>query len=238
MAFTIQNWCRASASANEPLVTLTSGTIVGCFRQYNYYTADTQVTVSASGYFNAGTAYAGVGTEITTGDYVNVYSTTDGTRLVYRLTNTAGVVTSILQIAGTAVQATLSLTAVQFIAGYAAPILALAAPGANRMYTDVNAAFALTYGSAQFAVGGAVGFQYGNTANLAGTKVTTTLAGATLDGLTANSVWTLIPVVVAPVATATAVNAGIYLSNDTAAFTTGTAATFIIQVTANIVPTA
>ena len=89
-----------------------------------------------------------------------------------------------------------------------------------------------------FANGGAVGFQYGNTANLAGTKVTTTLAGATLNGLTANSVWTLIPAVVAPVATATGVNAGIYLSNDTAAFITGTAATMIIQVTANIVPTA
>jgi hypothetical protein len=87
-------------------------------------------------------------------------------------------------------------------------------------------------------VGGAVGFQYGATVNLGGTKVTGTLAGATLDGLTASSVWTLIPAVVAPIATAIGVNAGIYLSNDTAAFTTGTAATMIIQVTANIVPTA
>ena len=231
MAFTIQNWCRASTSANEPIVTLTSGAISGCFREYIYYTADTQVTVAASGYFNS------VAYDLITGDYVDVYSTTDGTRVRYRLTNTAGVITSALS--GYAVaSATLSLTAVQFIAGYAAPILALAAPGANRMYTDVNATFAMTYGSAQFAVGGAVGFQYGNTANLAGTKVTTTLAGATLDGLTASSVWTLIPAVVAPVATATGVNAGIYLSNDTAAFTTGTGATMIIQVTANIVPTA
>ena len=231
MAFTIQNWCRASTSANEPIVTLTSGAISGCFREYIYYTADTQVTVAASGYFNT------VAYDLVTGDYVDVYSTTDGTRIRYRLTNTAGVITSLLSGLATA-SATLSLTAVQFIAGYAAPILALAAPGANRMYTNVHATFALTYGSAQFANGGAVGFQYGNTANLAGTKVTTTLAGATLNGLTANSVWTLIPAVVAPVATATGVNAGIYLSNDTAAFITGTAATMIIQVTANIVPTA
>jgi hypothetical protein len=238
MAFLIQNWCRASASANEPLYSLASSVIVGCFREYNYYTADSQATASASGYFNLGVAYSGVANDIVTGDYVNVYSSADGNKVEYRLTNTAGVITSAIAAGSYSVSATLSLTAAQFIAGYAAPILALAAPGANRMITNVSAAFAMTYGSAQFAAGGAVGFQYGNTANLGGTKVTTTLAGATLDGLTASSAWTLIPAVVAPVATATGVNAGVYLSNDTAAFTTGTGATFVIQVRGNVVATA
>ncbi len=236
MAFTIQNWCRASTSGNEPIYTLASAVVVGCFREYNYYTADTQATVAASGYFNSGTAYHGVGTEVVTGDYVSVYSTTDGTRITYYLTNTAGVITSTMS-ADAFATATMSLTAVQFIAAYATPILALAAPGANRIYTDVNAMAAMTYGSAQFAVGGASGFQYGNTANLAGTKVTTTTAGAAIDALTASSVWTYIPVAVAPIPFATGINAGIYYSNDTAAFTTGTAATFIIQVTAKIVST-
>ena len=237
MAFTIQNWARASVSANEPIITLADSSVSGCFRQYNYYSADAQVTIAASGYFNAGTAYAGVANDIVTGDYVYAYSTASGYAVLYRLTNTAGVITSAIVSGGYEVAATLSLTAVQFIAGYAAPILALAAPGANRMITDVNAAFAMTYGSAQFAAGGAVGFQYGNTANLGGTKVTDTLAGATLDGLTASSVWTLSSVTVAPIATATGVNAGIYLSNDTAAFTTGTGATFVIQVSGKVVST-
>jgi len=232
MAFTIQNWCRASASANEPLITLANSTVSGCFRDYNYYTADSQATVAASGYFN------NVAYDIVSGDYVSVYSSADGDRVLYILTNTAGVITSSIASGAYSVSASLALTAVQLIAGYAAPILALAAPGANRMYTNVRAAFAMTYGSAQFTTGGALGFQYGNTANLGGTKVTTTLAGATLNGLTASSVWTLIPVVIAPVATAVGVNAGIYLSNDTAAFAVGTGATFVIQVNASVVATA
>ena len=235
MAFTIQNWARSTASMNEPLQAVTPGggasVTWGCYREYLYYTADSQATVSASGYFNI------VNAEIATGDYVSVYSSTDLNRITYRLTNTAAVITTSFNTTGSIV-ATLSLTAVQLIAGYAAPILALAAPGANRMYTSVNAAFSMVYGSAQFTTGGALGFQYGATANLAGTKVTSTLAGATLDGLTASSVWTLIPVTVAPIATATGTNAGIYLSNDTAAFAVGTGATLIVQVAANIVATA
>lgn len=238
MALTVQNWARASVSAAEPLTTLTSGTIVGCYREYNYYTADSQATVAASGYFNAGTAYAGVSADIVTGDYVDVYSTADGTLMKYRLTNTAGVVTSTLQGDSGVVRSSTTLTAAQFIAGYATPILVLPAPGANRMYTDVTAQYILTYGSAQFAAGGATGLQYGNTANLGGTKVTATTAGASIAALTANSAWAQVAVTVVPVALATAVNAGIYLSNDTAAFTTGTGASLLVNVNARVVPTA
>jgi hypothetical protein len=238
MTFTVQNWCRASASANEPLYTLTNGIVVGCFRDYNYWTTDSQATASASGYFNLGSPYLGVGTEVVSGDYVNVYSTADGDRVQYLLTNTAGVITTTIAAGSYSVAATLNLTAAQFIAGYAAPILALAAPGANRMYTNVNATVAMTYGSAQFTTGGASGFQYGSSAHLAGTLVTSTEAGATIDGLTASSAWTLVPAVIAPVALSTSVNAPIYLSNDTAAFAVGTGATFVIQVKASVVATA
>ena len=43
MAFTIQNWARASVSMNEPIQSVTdtavsaSPVIEGCFREYNYY---------------------------------------------------------------------------------------------------------------------------------------------------------------------------------------------------------
>lgn len=237
MALTIQNWARASVSASEPLVTLTSGVVVGCFRQYNYYTADSQATVAASGYFNAGVAYGGVSADIVTGDYVNVYSTADGTLLTYRLTNTSGVVTSSLTGSGV-VRATLSLTAAQLIAGYATPILALAAPGANRMYTDVSAQFNFTYGSAQFTTGGNLGLQYGNTANLAGTKATSVLTNTQVNGIAASSAAAIIPATVAPAAVASIVNAGLYLSNDTAAFAVGTGTTIFVNINARIVPTA
>lgn len=232
MALTIQTWARVSVSANEPIVSTTNG----CFRNYNYYTADTQATVAASGYFNAGVTGGGVAYDIVTGDYVAVYSTTDASLMTYRLTNTSGVITTSL-VTGS-VRATLSLTAAQFIAGYATPIVALAAPGANRMYTDVSAQFALTYGSAQYTTGGALGFQYGNTANLAGTKVTSTIAAATVNGLAASSVFALIPAAVTGTAIASVVNQGIYLSNDTAAFAVGTGSSWIIQVNARVVPTA
>lgn len=236
MALTVQNWARASVSAAEPLVTLTSGVVVGCFREYNYYTADTQVTVAASGYFNAGTAYGGVSGDIVTGDYVNVYSSTDGTRVNYRLTNTSGVIT--VTLGASTVRSSLSLTAAQLIAGYAAPIVALAAPGANRMYTDVSAQFNFTYGSAQFTTGGNLGLQYGSTANLAGTKATSTLTNTQVNGVAANSVAAIIPVTVAPAAAANIVNAALYLSNDTAAFAVGTGTTVFININARVVPTA
>ena len=69
MAFTIQNWARASVSGNEPIITLQSAVVEGCFREYSYYSPiDTQATVSASGYFNK------VAQDVTTGDYIKVYS--------------------------------------------------------------------------------------------------------------------------------------------------------------------
>lgn len=233
MALTIQTWARASVSGNEPILSTTQG----CFRTYNYYTADSQATVSASGYFNGGVAYGGLAADITTGDFVSVYSTADNSFFRYRLTNTSGVITASLA-PGSFVSSSTTLTAAQFIAGYATPITVLSAPGANRMYTNVSASYILTYGSAQFASGGATGLQYGTTANLGGTKVTATTAAAAINALTANSAWSQVPVTVVPVALATAVNAPITLSNDTGAFTTGTGASLLVVVNAQVIATA
>jgi hypothetical protein len=93
MALTIHTWCGASASTNEPLDSANSRE---CLREYNYLTTDSQATVSASGYFNGGVAYKGLSNDIVTGDYVNVYSSADSSLLKYRLTNTSGVITSLL----------------------------------------------------------------------------------------------------------------------------------------------
>ena len=236
MAFSVQNWARSSVSAAEPIVTLADASVVGCFREYNYYTADSQSTVSASGYFNAGTAYNGVGTEVVTGDYVNVYSTTDSTLSVYRLTNTSGVITTSF-VSGT-VSARVAATAAQINAMYTTPITLLAAPGANRQYIFLGANVTIDYGSAQFASGGAMHVQYATTTAGGGTKASATVADTVLTGITADSSFTFIPAAVVATAVASIVNQPLCLSNATGVFTTGTGSTAVIGITAAIVPTA
>lgn len=242
MAFTIQNWARSSVSMNEPIQSVTdtavsaSPVIEGCFREYNYYSpVDTQATCAASGYFNAGTADQGVVFDLVVGDLIKVYSLTENSLVTYIVTSvTAGVVT--VAVIGAAIERfVVTLTAAQFIAGYAAPILIAPAPGTNFMYTDVSAQFLDTYGSAQFTTGGSVGIQYGNTANLAGTLATSTVTNTEVNGIAANSIFSLIPATVVPTAKASIANAGLYLSNDTAAFAAGTGAIIRVNVNARLV---
>ncbi len=235
MALTVQNWARASVSANEPIVTLTGGTKVGCFRQYNYYTADAQATVAASGYFNGGVTGGGVSYDIVTGDYVNVYSTSNDTLVIYKLTNTSGVVTSEIYSGG--IQASTTMTAVQFDAMNVTPFQILPAPGAGFAYQFLGGMLSLVYGGTQFANGGVIGFQYGNTAQLAGVECSGTFVAATWAALTASTIVTLLPVAVNS-ATANIANLGIFISNETAPFINGTNATVIVSVSANIVRTA
>ena len=61
-----------------------------------------------------------------------------------------------------------SLTAAQFNGMYATPVSVIAAPGANKAIVVDLVLLNMTYGSAQFASGGVVGLQYGNSAHLAG----------------------------------------------------------------------
>lgn len=233
MALLIANWCRASASANEPVVTLTSGVITGCFREYNYQTTDTQVVVSASGYFNAGVTGAGVAYDLVTGDYINVYSSADASLIKYRVTNTSGVIT-VATVSGVATfNPTVSLT--QFLAAYATPLLVAAAPGAGLVYTNVRAVMTFTYGSAQLANGGDSYLQYTNTANGAGPIATSSVSGTGIAALVASSAWAYgSGATTASPATPTVTNAGLYLTNATAPFITGTAATFALRIRAEI----
>ncbi len=237
MSFLIANWARASVSANEPITTLASSVVVGCFREYMYQTADAQATVAASGYFNqntAGTAvaYNGVATDIVTGDYVRVYSSADTSLVTYRLTNTAGVITSAFVGGSVTLTPTVSLT--QFLAAYATPLLIAAAPGAGLVYTNVRAVMTMTY-NAQLANGGDSFIQYTSTANGAGPVASSAVSGTGIAALVASSAWAYgSGATTASPATPTVVNAGLYLTNATAPFITGTGNTFTLKLRAEI----
>lgn len=127
--------------------------------------------------------------------------------------------------------ATVPLTAAQFNGMYAAPVQLIAAPGANMMISVDKVVLQMTFGSADFASGGVVAAQYGNTIHGAGTAATNTEAAADFfaaastvfqfNGISGNTVGAL--------PTANVSNAGIFLSNATGAFTTGDS-TFIAKV--------
>lgn len=135
--------------------------------------------------------------------------------------------------------ASVAVTAAEFNGMYAAPKLLVAAPGANRLIVVSRAYLIMTYGSAQYASGGAVYFQYDSTANGAGIKASnqqqasdyTGAAASTTFGFNGpNSNASEMPF-------ATTVNKGLYLSNATAAFTTGNS-NFIVKIFYHIIATA
>lgn len=115
--------------------------------------------------------------------------------------------------------AKVDITAAQFNGMYAAPKLLVAAPGANRIYVVDKAILTMTYNSAAYAAGGVVALQYDSTANGAGVAATTTVAAASFQA-TASANFNFIGALAAAPFTTT-VNKGLYLSNQTAAFTTG-----------------
>lgn len=124
--------------------------------------------------------------------------------------------------------AQVAMTAAQFNGMYAAPVVLVAAPGANTMIIVDSIQLVMTYGSAAFAAGGVVAAQYDSTANGAGVIASTTEAAADFFA-TASTVFKLNPgAVLAPFTTC--VNKGLYLSNVTQAFTTGTGSAFIVKV--------
>ncbi len=112
------------------------------------------------------------------------------------------------------------ITTTEFKAMYTTPKLILAAPGSNTLIVVDRAALVMTYNSVAYAVGGTVAFQYGNTAHGAGDYATGTMAAAAFNGTTASNNFIFEDATINSLFSAS-VNKGIYLSNDTAAFTTG-----------------
>lgn len=130
--------------------------------------------------------------------------------------------------------ATVAITAAEFNGMYAAPKQLVAAAGANTLIVPDKIVLLETYNSAAFAAGGVVAAQWDSTANGAGVIATTTLSAATFQ-VTASNAFTLNGGVV-PAPFTTTVNKGLYLSNITAAFTTGNSA-MVAHVWYKVIPT-
>jgi hypothetical protein len=125
--------------------------------------------------------------------------------------------------------ATVNMTLAQFLGMYATPFQILAAPAAGLMHIVHSAAINMHYGSAQLVGGGAVGLQYGNTAHLADPAASSTEAATDFTSAAASTMFRFNGGLSTGVATADAVVTAVFISNDTAAFTVGTGATFTVD---------
>lgn len=131
--------------------------------------------------------------------------------------------------------AAVPISLADFLAMYTTPVQLVAAAGANTLLVLKQLQIVQTYGSAALASGGVAAVQYDSTANGAGVIASTTLSAATFQA-TASSVYTMNPgVVVLPFSTT--VNKGLYLSNLTGVFTTGTGSSFVAHVWYSVIPT-
>lgn len=131
--------------------------------------------------------------------------------------------------------AAVAITAAEFNGMYAAPKLLVAAGGANTLIVLDKLDLLMTYGSAAFAAGGVAAVQYDSTANGAGVIASTTLSAATFFPTTSTGF--MFNTGVVPQTFTTCVNKGLYLSNITGAFTTGTGSSFVAHVWYKVVPT-
>ncbi len=126
--------------------------------------------------------------------------------------------------------ATVNMTLAQFLGMYATPFQILAAPAAATMHIVHSCAINMHFGSAALVGGGAVGLQYGNTAHLADPPASSTEAATDFTGAAASTMFRFNGGLSTGVATADAVATAVFISNDTAAFTVGTGATFTVDV--------
>lgn len=119
--------------------------------------------------------------------------------------------------------ASVPITAAQFNGMYAAPFQLIAAPGANKMISVESMELVMTFVSADYAAGGVVAAQYGNTVHGAGPLATNSEAAADFFAA-ASTVFQFIGTsgnTVGALPFSTCGNAALYLSNATQAFTTG-----------------
>jgi hypothetical protein len=115
-----------------------------------------------------------------------------------------------------------TLTAAQINGMAAAPVLLVPAQGANKTVVVHRVVFVITRTATAFASGGAVIVQYGSAATGAGTQACdSTIASTVITGAAGTSTSTRNGAVISD-DTANVANAGVYLSNQTGAFTTGT----------------
>lgn len=138
----------------------------------------------------------------------------------------ANAVTSGKLSADTIQVATVTLTPAQIKLLYTTAIQIVAAPGVGKTIVVHQALARLAYTAPAYTGGGAVQLQYDNTANAGGTTPLTTIPAATINGTAS------IDVCLQTAATTTTAtqNKGIFASNATAVFATGTTSTLEITV--------
>lgn len=130
--------------------------------------------------------------------------------------------------------AAVPISSAEFLGMYAAPKQLVAAAGANTLIVPVSVQLLMTYNSVAYAAGGVVAVQWDSTANGAGVIATTTHAAADFQAVASTGFNFNEGVVNEPFLTT--VNKGLYLSNITAAFTTGNSA-MVAHVWYRVIPT-
>lgn len=132
--------------------------------------------------------------------------------------------------------ATVTMTAAQVNAAYTTPFQIIAAPGAALAVIIVNASI-ITEVSTAFTSGGVAQLQYGNANHATGTLATSaTIATAEITA-SASQIFTQLGLAAATVlATATYKNLGIFFTNATQTFATGTGSTVTCVVQYYLVP--
>jgi hypothetical protein len=113
------------------------------------------------------------------------------------------------------------LTAAQINGMYAAPVVVVPAVAGKSIVVD-SVEFDITRTSTQFANGGNVAVQYADTVHGAGTGVHAVIANTVVNGAAGRTITTKIPAALTDVASASIVGIGLYISNASGAFDTGT----------------
>lgn len=131
--------------------------------------------------------------------------------------------------------AEVAISAAEFNGMYAAPKQLIAAPGANNLIVVDRMELVMTYGTAAFAAGGVVAAQYDSTINGAGVPATNTEVAADFQATASTTFVFNGSTTKAPFTTS--VNKGLYLSNQTGAFTTGDS-TFVAKIHYRIIAVA
>ena len=132
--------------------------------------------------------------------------------------------------------ATVVMNTAAVTGAYATPFQLIAAPGASLAIMVLNAQV-ITEVSTAFATGGVAQIQYNNTVHGGGTIATSaTIAAAEITAAT-SQIFTMAPIAAATVmATATFKNLGLFFSNATGAFTSGSGSTVTCVITYVLVP--
>lgn len=129
-----------------------------------------------------------------------------------------------------------AITLAQFNAMYTTPILLVPAQGANTLIVLESMVLKQIYGSAALTAGGAVNVQYDNTTHDGGAPASTAVQASDFTGASASTAYffTGLSGNGVQVAFSACVNKGLYLSNATAVFATGTGSSFIANVVYNV----